>query len=164
MLKLLFTLLSIIGRTKKKEESEMTIDLSTAPRGVRNNNPGNIDFNPLNKWKGLNPKSKELDSRFCVFISPEYGIRALMILLRNYEKKYGLNSIRQIINRWAPTHENDTSSYMKHVAKLMNTDIDTCLELKNRNVLIQLAKAIVTHENGVQPYSDTVYQSAYELI
>lgn len=163
MLKFILFLLSKFKK-EEKGEPEMTIDLSTAPRGVRNNNPGNIDFNPLNKWKGLNPKSKELDSRFCVFISPEYGIRALMILLRNYEKKYGFNSVRQIINRWAPTHENNTSAYMKHVAKMMDVDLDACLDLKNRDVLIKLAKAIVTHENGVQPYADAVYQSAYELI
>ncbi|MFP3374343.1 structural protein P5, partial [Pseudomonas sp. SIMBA_068] len=24
----------------------------TTPRGVRNNNPGNIDFNPRNAWQG----------------------------------------------------------------------------------------------------------------
>lgn len=151
-------------KTNEREEPKMSIDLSTAPRGIRNNNPGNIDFNPLNKWKGLNPKSQELDRRFCVFISPEYGIRALMILLRNYEKKHGLNTVRQIINRWAPTHENNTSAYMNHVADMMNADIDACLNLKDRDTLIKLAKAIVTHENGVQPYSDMIYQSAYELI
>ena len=154
----------IFKKKTSKKEDDMSIDLSTAPRGIRNNNPGNIDYNPLNKWKGLNPKSKELDSRFCVFISPEYGLRALMILLRNYDKKYGLNTVRQIINRWAPTHENNTSAYMEHVAKQMGVKINECLNLKNRETLIALAKAIVTHENGVQPYSDDKYQSAYELI
>lgn len=154
----------IFRKKTLKKENDMSIDLSTAPRGIRNNNPGNIDYNPLNKWKGLNPKTKELDSRFCVFISPEYGLRALMILLRNYDKKYGLNSVRQIINRWAPTHENNTSAYMEHVAKMMGVKVNECLNLKNRETLISLAKAIVTHENGVQPYSDDKYQSAYELI
>lgn len=149
---------------KKKEEPNMSIDLSTAPRGIRNNNPGNIDFNPLNNWKGLNPKSKELDSRFCVFVSAEYGIRALMILLRNYEKKHELDTIRQIIDRWAPNHENNTSAYANHVAKMMNVDLDHHLDLRDRDVLISLAKAIVTHENGVQPYALAIYQSAYELI
>ncbi|RRW53224.1 structural protein P5, partial [Pseudomonas fulva] len=24
----------------------------TTPRGVRNNNPGNIDYNPRNAWQG----------------------------------------------------------------------------------------------------------------
>lgn len=154
----------IFRKKTSRKENDMSIDLSTAPRGIRNNNPGNIDYNPLNKWKGLNPKTKELDSRFCVFISPEYGLRALMILLRNYDNKYGLNSVRQIINRWAPTHENNTSAYMEHVAKMMGVKVNECLNLKNRETLISLAKAIVTHENGVQPYSDDKYQSAYELI
>lgn len=159
----LFDFLKNIYSNDRKEK-DMTIDLSTAPRGIRNNNPGNIDFNPINKWKGLNPKSKELDSRFCVFISPEYGIRALLILLRNYDRKYNLNSVRKIINRWAPSHENNTSAYTKHVCSLMNVEPDMCLNLSDRNELISLAKAIVTHENGVQPYSDDKYQSAYELI
>jgi hypothetical protein len=53
---------------------------------------------------------------------------------------------------------------MSHVAKMMNVDLDTCLDLKDRKTLISLAKAIVTHENGVQPYADEIYQSAYELI
>ncbi len=157
-------LLNLFKKKSERKEKEMGIDLSTAPRGIRNNNPGNIDYNPINKWKGLNPKSPELDSRFCVFISPEYGIRALMVLLRNYEKKYGLNTVRQIINRWAPTHENNTSAYMEHVAKMMGVKINECLNLSNRDTLISLAKAIVTHENGVQPYADSIYQSAYELI
>ena len=146
------------------KRKKVMIDLSTAPRGVRNNNPGNIDYNPLNNWKGLNPKSKELDSRFCVCISAEYGIRALLILLRNYEKKYKLNTVRKIINRWAPSSENNTSSYVNHVAKQMEVGIDDVLDLSNREVLISLAKAIVVHENGVQPYCDAIYQSGYELI
>lgn len=149
---------------REKKENDMSIDLSTAPRGVRNNNPGNIDFNPLNKWKGLNPKSKELDSRFCVFISPEYGIRALMVLLRNYQKKHNLHSVYKIINRWAPSNENNTSAYVMHVAKEMGVATTEYLDLSNRDTLISLAKAIVVHENGVQPYSESVYQSAYELI
>lgn len=148
----------------KKKEKKVGIDLSTAPRGIRNNNPGNIDFNPLNKWKGLNPKSKELDSRFCVFISPEYGIRALMILLRNYEKKHDLHTVCQIINRWAPSNENNTSAYVNHVAKEMCVNPKECLNLKDRETLISLAKAIIIHENGVQPYSNDIYRSAYELI
>lgn len=142
----------------------MAYDLASAPRGIRNNNPGNIDFNPNNKWKGLNPKSKELDSRFCVFISPEYGIRALMLLLRNYQRKYGLDTVRKVINRWAPDCENDTSAYAGHVAKMMGVTLDEKINLNDRETLIELAKAIVTHENGVQPYRQETFESGYELL
>lgn len=154
----------LLNLFKKKETKDMTIDLSTAPRGVRNNNPGNIDYNPNNKWKGLNPKSQELDKRFCVFISPEYGIRALMVLLRSYEKRYGLNTVKGLINRWAPSCENNTCAYANHVAKVLEVSLNDKLNLKDRDTLIKLAKGIVVHENGVQPYDDSVYQSAYELI
>ena len=46
----------------------------------------------------------------------------------------------------------------------MEVGIDDVLDLSNREVLISLAKAIVVHENGVQPYCDAIYQSGYELI
>lgn len=159
-------ILSFFKKSKKveKKENAMGIDLSIAPRGIRNNNPGNIDFNPINKWKGLNPKTKELDSRFCVFISAEYGLRALMIVLKNYQKKHNLNTISKIINRWAPSCENNSSAYVCHVAKEMNVKDNEYIDLSDRKTLIALAKAIVIHENGVQPYADSVYQSAYELI
>ena len=45
------------------------------PRGIRNNNPGNIRHGA--NWQGLNPKGRDIDSAFCVFTAPIYGIRAL---------------------------------------------------------------------------------------
>ncbi|MDE9591255.1 structural protein, partial [Xenorhabdus bovienii] len=53
-------------------------------RGLRNNNPGNIDHNPANKWQGQLPHDLSIEKRFCRFESPEYGIRALIKLLINY--------------------------------------------------------------------------------
>ncbi|OTA21061.1 structural protein [Xenorhabdus beddingii] len=55
-------------------------------RGIRNNNPGNIDHNPKNKWQGQLRHDPKIEKRFCRFESPEYGIRALMKLLSNYHK------------------------------------------------------------------------------
>ncbi len=52
-------------------------------RGIRNNNPGNIDHNPKNKWQGQLQHDPKIEKRFCRFESPEYGIRALMKLLCN---------------------------------------------------------------------------------
>ncbi|WP_409260545.1 hypothetical protein [Pseudomonas putida] len=58
------------------------------PRDVRNNNPGNIDFNPRNDWQGQ--IGKEPDGRFAIFDTPESGIRALGKLLINYRGKDGM--------------------------------------------------------------------------
>lgn len=140
------------------------IDLSTAPRGIRNNNPGNIEFNPANDWKGQHPQSQQIDKRFCVFTEPEWGIRALMIILRNYQRKYNLNTVEEIINRWAPSNENDTNAYVNHVCKQMMVEKDEELDLEDKDTLINLSRAICKHENGVQPYSIYHYQSAWDLM
>ena len=121
-----------------------------APRGIRNNNPGNIDRNE--KWQGMT--ENQTDSRFISFESPEWGIRAITQVLRNYEKKYGLNTVEGIINRWAPPVENDTGSYINNVAQSIGTSPKAKLDLSDRDVLLPLIKAIIQHENGQQPYSD----------
>lgn len=33
-------------------------------RGIRNNNPGNIDYNPVNNWKGQLPFDPVLEKHF----------------------------------------------------------------------------------------------------
>ena len=87
----------------------------TQPRGIRNNNPGNIRHGA--KWQGLKENSRDLDPAFCVFKNPIYGIRALAKGLLNYKKLYGLNTVRSIISRYAPPNENQTLAYIQSVAK-----------------------------------------------
>ena len=138
------------------------------PRGIRNNNPGNIERGK-DKWLGLLPE--QTDERFCQFVNPVMGLRALMIILRNYYNKHGLNSVRQIINRWAPPVENDTGSYQMAVAGALMVTPDTIIKLDNPMMLARLAAAIVLHENGrsspkmpVAWYSDDVYFSAANML
>ncbi|WFQ81345.1 structural protein [Xenorhabdus sp. SF857] len=132
-------------------------------RGIRNNNPGNIDHNPANKWQGqIGIETGVKNPRFCLFESPEYGIRALMKLLTNYHKN-GYQSVARMINRYAPNSENNTSAYIKGVAKALNVDPNQVLDI-NKPTLIALAKSIIWHENGKQPYSDDVFEKAYSLI
>ena len=124
----------------------------TQPRGIRNNNPGNIRHGA--KWKGIDEKSRELDSAFCVFKSPIYGIRALGKLLQNYQSLYDLDTPRKIISRYAPPNENQTQAYIQSVAKQLSITPDTQINLKEEGVLIVFVKAIIRHENGIQPYSN----------
>lgn len=86
----------------------------TQPRGIRNNNPGNIRWGA--DWQGLKKDGKLQDPSFCVFKSPVWGIRALAKLLKNYQRLYGLNTPRKIINRYAPPNENQTQAYIQSVA------------------------------------------------
>ncbi|ECP6666135.1 structural protein [Salmonella enterica] len=131
------------------------------PRGIRNNNPGNIRWG--DDWKGLVPKSQRTDKDFCQFITPEYGVRAMIVILRNYQRKHGLNTITGIINRWAPTNENNTQAYIDSVAKSTGVIPDQFVHTDDSRFMMKLLQAIIRHENGVQPYGFDVFVRAVEL-
>jgi hypothetical protein len=135
--------------------------MNKTPRGIRNCNPGNIRHG--DNWDGLHPYSTELDPSFCVFISPQYGIRALCKILRNYNKLYGINTIQGIINRYAPPNENDTSSYAKHVAKKLGVKPTEPVDVIHPDVMYLLLTAIILHENGIQPYSYDTLQEGMKM-
>jgi hypothetical protein len=121
---------------------------SIIPRGIRNNNPGNIDKG-RQIWHGeIVPGS---DTRFIQFSSMPYGVRCMAIVLSQYIKVHGLNTIAKIIARWAPSVENDTEAYVKHVASLMGIDAYTVLPTVGAlfsSYLAALIEAIIIHENG----------------
>ncbi len=134
--------------------------MSRPARGERNNNPGNIRHG--SKWQGLS--AQQTDPSFCQFVSTEYGIRAIYVLMRTYEKKYGLCSIREIINRYAPPKENNTEGYIQRVAKELNVSTEDCVSVSKKEVAIALATAIVGVELGYQPYSQKVFEDAWLLL
>lgn len=129
-------------------------------RGERNNNPGNIRHG--SKWQGLSVEQTDKD--FCQFISSEYGIRAIYKLLQTYQKKYGLNTIRTIINRYAPPNENNTEGYISRASKEIGIDVNNPINTQLKNVTIPLAVAIVNIELGYQPYSEKVFEDAWLLL
>ena len=129
-------------------------------RGERNNNPGNIRHG--SKWQGLS--IEQTDKDFCQFISPEYGIRAIYKLLQTYQKKYGLNTIKTIINRYAPPNENNTVGYISQASKEIGIEADNPINTQLKNVAIPLAVAIVNIELGYQPYSEKVFEDAWLLL
>ncbi|QTL40932.1 structural protein [Xenorhabdus budapestensis] len=134
-------------------------------RGIRNNNPGNIDHNPANKWQGQLPHDEKIEKRFCRFESPEYGIRALFKLLRNYQLRHQLHSIRKIINRYAPPVENNTESYIQFAAEKVGVSADEKISTQDKKVLFALAEGIIKMENSnLQPYSDDIFTRAFELL
>lgn len=136
--------------------------MSSVPRGIRNNNPGNIRWS-ADKWKGLVPKDQASDKSFCVFRTPEYGIRAMARIIRNYTKYPGIpgvgnpkiDTVREVINRWAPPVENNTEAYIKSVASKLGTTANAPIDVFDNAIMLKLLKAIIAHENGQQPYSDT---------
>ena len=132
------------------------------PRGIRNNNPGNIRHGA--NWHGLNPDGRKIDPAFCVFTDSIYGIRALAKVLVNYKKIHGLNTVRQIISRYAPPNENQTTAYIQSVAKQLGVYPDTVIDIEERGILTVFIKAIIRMENGIQPYSDETIQRGIDLL
>ncbi|KLU15534.1 MULTISPECIES: structural protein [Xenorhabdus] len=129
-------------------------------RGIDNHNPGNIRHG--DNWQGL--RETQTDKAFCQFIAPEWGIRAMLKILRNYERKYGLNSIRQIIARWAPPNENDTEGYIAFVCQKVGVPGSAVIDMDNTATLRRLVQAMIQMENGQQPYSDDIFTRAFELL
>ncbi|MBS9422263.1 structural protein [Photorhabdus caribbeanensis] len=131
-------------------------------RGIRNNNPGNIRWG--DDWQGLVPESQRTDKSFCQFVSPEYGIRAMIKILHNYNRKYGLKTIKGIISRWAPHNENNTGAYINHVCKDTEVTGDQVVDVFNKEFMTKLIKSVITMENGSQPYSNAVIDKAFSLL
>ena len=132
-----------------------TFDL---PRGIRNNNPGNIRLSGT-RWKGQ--KLRQIDTTFVEFDTPVAGIRALMRLLLNYHLRYGLDSVESIINRYAPPAENATDHYIHSVCHDLGVKRRQAIDMKDRKILTALCKSIIRHENGNQDwYEQAIYEAA----
>jgi hypothetical protein len=118
------------------------------PRGIRNNNPGNLNY------VGQAGATKEggPNGRFAVFRSAEDGLRALADQLRRYGTR-GINSVRAIISKFAPASENNTQAYIGSVSKGLGIGADSALDLNDPRVLQSLMGAIIKVENGKNPYS-----------
>jgi len=121
-------------------------------RGISNNNPGNIEVGA--PWQGL--ASPDSDGRFCVFKSPTWGIRAIARVVVAYQDRHDIMNISGIISRWAPPSDNnDTDSYINHAAVKVGVGRDDVINVHDYRVMRPLVEAIILHENGTQPYSDS---------
>lgn len=153
---------------KKKATSESGEEISptsgggednmpTKAIGFRINNPLNIRYSSANNWKGQTGQQ----SGFCVFDTPENGIRAAMVNLKSYRKQ-GVVTIGDIISRWAPPTENNTQNYIDFVCKKLGANISDEVEQNAQNY-IALLQAMCIMEIGCQPYDDSVWQKAASL-
>lgn len=129
------------------------------PRGIRNNNPGNLDYSPV--WQNLDDPPS--DGRFCRFKTAPDGIRAMARVLITYQDKRRapdgsrIDTVREVIDRWAPPVENDTDAYVKSVRKQMGLtegEIEGEVDVHDYECMKRLVKAIIQYENGIMPYTD----------
>ena len=114
------------------------------PRGLRNNNPGNIRRNSDVFHGEVNPSR---DQQFKQFKTMAHGYRAIFKILSNYYRKYRLTTIRQIIGRWAPENENNTSAYVSLVSSYAGIGPDEQLSF-DREQMIRIVAGMSKVENG----------------
>ena len=135
----------VVKSTTEKKSGDTLAD--------RNNNYGNIKYDPKDDWIG---GRKDPNSAFVKFDTPELGARALAKTIINGSA--GL-TIDQYINKYAPASDNnDTKSYIADVAKALNKKPD---ELIKSEDVPAVMKAIGKREGG--NYSDDVLKEGYRL-
>lgn len=105
----------------------------TLPRGVRNNNPGNLRISN-NAWKGKVPVAQNSDRTFEQFVEYNglpghiWGLRAMYIDLRGDVLKDGLDTLRKLITSYAPESDNNnTDAYIASVSRAIGKSADAIL-------------------------------------
>jgi len=111
--------------------------------GERNNNPGNLRFNPAISWLGQTGQNQG----FATFDTPLNGIRAMAKNLSAYFSR-GLDTVTKIISTWAPPSQNDTASYIAAVSNSLGVNPDDPLNLDDPGTMNALVGAIIAQENG----------------
>lgn len=120
-------------------------------RGLRNNNPCNLKSSKNTKWDG----QVGSDGKFIIFESPEYGIRACAKNLKNYQQKNGLDTLRSIVYRMGPPHENDTKKYVCNLSNIVGVSPDEKINVLKH--LPEIIKGIIFLENGKMPYPEKMF-------
>lgn len=130
------------------------------PRGYHNNNPLNIRISGQG-WQGkITPNT---DGAFEQFIDMAHGYRAALITLRTYINKYGLNTVRKMIGRWAPPSENNTESYITNVCKNSGLTADEIITANDQDKLARMVYAMSISENGYKDKAGNNIAQRYDL-
>ncbi|WP_051605771.1 hypothetical protein [Polaribacter sp. Hel_I_88] len=142
---------------------------SKLPRGLRNNNPGNIEKSN-SSWRGKVPHDQNTDGRFEQFQDFEgipamtWGVRALTKLGWTYLKQRPDHTIQTFFEKYAPVVENNTNAYANFVAKKVGAKSSDSLAPIYNDLVKQylFILAIIQHENG-QAFDNEEVSKGVEL-
>lgn len=88
----------------------------------------------------------------------EWGYRAMFVLLHTYALKHGCNTLRKIINRYAPPSENHTENYIRRVAHATHLAPDEKISTIDKGVMTAIVAAMSEVENGVKADMDDIWR------
>jgi hypothetical protein len=116
----------------------------TTPRGLRNNNPGNIVKSSL-KLKNEIPGN---DATYRTFKTMADGYTALFELLAIYIAN-GYNTIRKMFAHYeSGSPKSDIDNYVNYVSSTTGINPDAVLSMSQTANILAIAKAISQKENG----------------
>lgn len=145
--------------------SKNFLGMSNLPRGIRNNNPGNLVYTAIN-WQGKLPFPQNTDKHFEQFTEVKFGLRAMFRDILNDIAK-GKNTVEKLISEYAPAFENNTSSYINQVAQSLGLSPKDKITTVTEDFLLKIGKVIIRVENGniVDKYiSDDDIKEAISII
>jgi hypothetical protein len=140
---------SITGNT------EVNPAVKNQPRGIRNNNPGNLNFA---NQPGASLEAGQ-NARFASFDTPEEGLSALSHQLKLYDKR-GINTVSSMIGKFAPPSENNTAAYINNVSKELGVSPTDQIDVNDPKVMAKMMTSIIKIENGKNPYSEEQINTA----
>ncbi|TBM13405.1 hypothetical protein EYY86_14060 [Hafnia paralvei] len=151
---------AILGEGDAQHDSNGNwVDNRNKPRGIRNNNPGNLNY------AGQAGASKEAgeNGRFAVFSSMTHGVAALYKQLQLYFKR-GVNTIESIVNKYAPAGDNNNvGAYIASLVKATGKGASDQLDSGDTETVFKLMRGIINHENGKGYVSDTDIMGGIQL-
>ena len=87
----------------------------------------------------------------------KWGCRAAFVILRNYIQRHKLNTVAKVVNRWAPSNENNTQAYIGSVVKYSLIKVNEPLDFNNKCQMINLFRGMCIVENGQEvPIEDVI--------
>jgi len=107
----------------------------------RFNNPTNL------RWAEGYGTHNTMSGNFAVFPSLDEGVLAAAKQLQIYGTR-GVNTIRDIASKWAPSNENDTAEYIRHVVRQTRFNENEKLNLNDPVVLAKLISAMASKEGA----------------
>lgn len=126
-------------------------------RGVRNKNFGNIEYGQFAIACGATGS----DGRFAIFPTNVHGLAAIGRLLLIYNKKPDgkggvIDTVSEVINRWAPSNENRTNAYITFVCTMLECEPDDRFNFRDPAFLFWMISAIGDEECGPKEFNDAV--------
>lgn len=121
-------------------------------RGLRNNNPLNLEYGSFAQKHGASAS----DGRFAIFPTMAQGISAIADNLMAYQDMHGIDTVAGIVNRWAPSNENNTNAYIALVCTVTELGKDDHLNLHDKDTLFWIITAMGEQECGHAAFNAAV--------